>query len=168
LAAQLIEGACKKQNVRRKQLVIHADRGSAPTSKTLAQKAKEMDVGQSFSRPRVSNDNPFSEAQFKTLKYQPTYPKRFSDFDDALTHCRYFFPWYCDEHKHSGIAMLTPATVHYGRAEQVLAARQLVLDRAYAQHPERFVKGPPRVPALPGAVWINPPEDRARRELTLH
>jgi putative transposase len=167
-ASQLIEEACAKQGVNRDQLVIHADRGSAPTSKTLAQKMVDLGVTQSFSRPRVSNDNPFSEAQFKTFKYQPTYPDRFNDYEHGLGYCREFFPWYCYEHKHSGIAMLTPADVHYGRAAQVLAARQRVLDEAFAAHPERFVNGPPKVCALPSAVWINPPEDRARKEMELH
>jgi len=168
LASQLLEQACAKQGVNRDQLIVHADRGSAPASKTLAQKMIDLGVAQSFSRPRVSNDNPFSEAQFKTFKYQPTYPDRFNDFDHGLAYCREFFPWYCNEHKHSGIAMLTPADVHYGRAEQVLAARQRVLNQAFAKHPERFVNGPPRVTPLPSAVWINPPEDRARKEMELH
>jgi putative transposase len=168
LAAQLIEEACAKQGVSQDQLVIHNDRGSAPTSKTLGQKLIDLGVTQSFGRPRVSNDNPFSEAHFKTFKYQPTYPDRFHGYDHGLAYCREFFPWYCYEHRHSGIAMLTPADVHYGRAEQVLAARQRVLDQAYAAHPERFVNGPPKVPALPRAVWINPPEDRARKEMELH
>lgn len=169
LAAQLVEEACAKQGVARDQLTLHADRGSAPASRTLAQKMTELGITPSHSRPRVSNDNPFSEAHFKTLKYRPGYPNRFGGFDDAHSYCRAFFDWYNNHHRHSGIAMLTPADVHCRRATEVLAARQRALDKAYAAHPERFVSGPPRAPYLPPAVWINPPaEDRARKEIELH
>lgn len=169
LAAKLIEQTCKKQGIKPGQLTVHGDRGSAPKSKTVGQMFINLGVEASFSRPRVSNDNPFSEAQFKTFKYQPEYPPdRFDDFDHGLDYCRRFFDWYCNHHRHSGIAMLTPADVHYGRAEIVLAGRQRALDAAYAAHPERFVKGPPRVTPLPEAVWINPPEDLSRSEIQLH
>jgi putative transposase len=167
LAARLVEETCVKQNVEAGQLVVHADRGSAPKSKSLAQMLTDLGVEASHSRPRVSNDNPFSESQFKTYKYQPEYPDRFGSYEHALSYSRNFFDWYCNHHRHSGIAMLTPADVHYGRAAAVLAERQNVLDAAYAAHPERFVKGPPKVPSLPQAVWINPPEDKTRSEVHL-
>jgi putative transposase len=168
LASQLVRDTCEKQGINRGQLVVHADRGSAPTSKTLAQMFADLGVTPSHSRPYVSDDNPFSEAQFKTLKYRPDYPDRFGSYEHALGYCRAFFPWYNCNHRHSGIAMLTPAVVHHGRAGDVLAVRQRVLDQAYAERPERFVNGPPIVPSLPGAVWINPPEDRSRKEVGLH
>lgn len=168
LAARLVNDTCAKQGIEPGQLTVHADRGSAPKSKTLAQMFADLSINVSHSRPRVSNDNPFSEAQFKTLKYQPDYPDRFGGYEHALSYCRAFFPWYNDEHRHSGISMLTPADVHYGRAPHVLAERQRVLDTAYAARPERFVSGPPTVPSLPKAVWINPPEDKTRSELKTH
>jgi putative transposase len=167
LAARLVEETCKKQDIERDQLTVHADRGSAPKSKSLAQMFTDLGVDASFSRPRVSNDNPFSEAHFKTYKYQPEYPNRFGSYEHALSYSRSFFDWYCNRHRHSGIAMLTPADVHYGRAADVLAERQRVLDTAYAAHPERFVGGRPVVPALPQEVWINPPEDKTRSEIKL-
>ena len=109
------------------------------------------------SRPHVSNDNPFSESQFKTLKYQPDFPDRFASKEQARSFCQAFFPWYNSQHHHTGIGLLTPETVHYGRTQQVIAARQNTLDAAYAAHPERFVNGPPTPPAIQQAVWINPP-----------
>jgi putative transposase len=121
----------------------------------------------SLSRPRVSNDNPFSEAEFRTLKYGPEYPNRFTGFNHARSFCQRFFPWYNDEHRHSGIAYFAPADVHYGRAADLLAKRQAVMDDAYARNPNRFSGGPPRVPAPPKAVWINPPENRSEIELGL-
>jgi len=168
LAARMVEETFAKQNIARDQLIVHADRGAAPKSKTLAQMFADLGVDASHSRPRVSNDNPFSEAQFKTLKYQPDFPERFGGYEHTLSYCRAFFPWYNDEHRHSGIAMLTPADVDYGRAADILAERQRVLDAAYAAHPERFVKGPPTVRSLPDAVWINPPEDKTRSDLETH
>ena len=168
LAARLVADTCAKQGIEPGQLTVHADRGSAPKSKTLAQMFADLAVDASHSRPRVSNDNPFSEAHFKTLKYQPDYPERFGGYDHGLTYCRVFFPWYNDEHRHSGIAMLTPADVHYGRAADVLAERQRVLDAAFAAHPERYVNKRPTVQSLPDAVWINPPEDKTRSEIELH
>ncbi len=168
LAAQLVEETCEKQGIDRGQLTIHADRGSAPKSKTLAQMFVDLGVTPSHSRPYVSNDNPFSEAQFKTLKYQGDYPDRFGSYEHAVSYCRGFFPWYNLEHRHSGIAMLTPAVVHHGRAAQVLASRQRTLDQAYNAHPDRFVNGPPLVHPLPEAVWINPPEDKSRKDIELH
>jgi putative transposase len=126
-------------------------------SKTVAQLLGDLGVTKSHSRPHVSNDNPFSEAQFKTLKYRPDFPPRFGSFEDGLALCRAFFDWYNLDHRHSGIGMLTPAMVHYGQADSVLAGRQSVLAAAYAAHPERFVRGAPQVRPLPDAVWINPP-----------
>lgn len=162
---RVVEETCAKQSIARDQLSVHADRGAARKSKTLAQMLADLGVDASHSRPRVSNDNPFSEAQFTTLKYQPSYPHRFGGYEHALSYCRAFFPWYNNDHRHSGIAMLTPADVYYGRAADVVTERQRFLDAAYAARPERFVKGPPTVPALPDAVWINPPEDKTRSEL---
>jgi len=167
-ASQLVKDACEKQGIDRGQLIIHADRGSAPTSKTLAQMFADLGVTPSHSRPYVSNDNPFSEAQFKTLKYRPAYPDRFGSYEHGLSYCREFFTWYNRNHRHCGIAMLTPDVVHHGRAAEVLATRQRVLDEAYATRPERFVNGRPIVSSLPEAVWINPPEDRSRKEVEVH
>ncbi len=167
LAAKLVEESCDKQGINHGELIIHADRGSAPKSKTLAQMFADLGVDPSHSRPHVSNDNPFSEAQFKTFKYQPEYPDRFGSYEHALSYARQFFPWYNHEHRHSGIAMLTPADVHYNRAAQTLAARQRVLDAAYLMTPERFVNGHPRVATLPEAVWINPPEEKSRTDFEL-
>jgi len=168
LAAELLQQSYHKQGVDPEQLTVHADRGSAPTSKTLKQMMVDLGVKRSHSRPRVSNDNPFSESNFHTVKSRPDYPNRFGCYEDASSFCRSTFDWYNQEHHHSGIAMLTPAQVHYGRAEQVLAERQRVLDAAYAARPERFVNGPPKVPSLPQAVWINPPEDKSKSEIRLH
>ncbi len=127
-------------------------------AKSVAQLMSDLGVMKSHSRPHVSDDNPYSEAQFKTLKYRPDYPDRFGCLADARTWAQAFFSWYNQEHHHMGIALLTPAVVHYGRAEQVLSQRQHILQRAYAAHPERFVKGQPVPAPLPPAVWINPPK----------
>lgn len=168
LAAELLEQSIHKQGVEPAEITVHADRGSAPTSKTLKQMMIDLGIKRSHSRPRVSNDNPFSESNFHTVKSRPDYPARFGSYEDARSFCRRTFDWYNHEHHHSGLAMLTPAQVHYGHAEEVLAQRQRVLDAAYEAHPERFVNGPPKVPSLPQAVWINPPEDKNRSEITLH
>ena len=128
----------------------------------------DLGIKRSYSRPRVSNDNPFSESNFHTLKSRPDYPDRFGSYEVAHSFCRRTFDWYNHEHHHSGLVMLTPAEVHSGHAEEVLAQRQRVLDAAYAAHPERFVNGPPKVFSLPQAVWINPPEDKSRSEIKLH
>jgi putative transposase len=168
LAAELLQQSYHKQDVDPEQLTVHADRGSAPTSKTLKQMMVDLGVKRSHSRPRVSNDNPFSESNFHTVKSRPNYPNRFGCYEDAVSFCQSTFDWYNNEHHHSGIAMLTPAQVHYSHAEQVLAERQRVLDAAHAAHPERFVNGPPQVPSLPQAVWINPPEDKSKSEIRLH
>jgi putative transposase len=157
LAKKLIGQSCEKQGIRPGQLVVHADRGTSMTSKGLAQMLADLGVDKSHSRPRVSNDNPFSESQFRTMKYMPDYPNRFGSFEDALAFCRAFFGWYNTEHRHSGIGMLTPEMVHYGRAEEVLSRRHQVMLAAQAAHPERFVQGAPKRVQLPQAVWINPP-----------
>ena len=157
LAEHLISEACARENVDRAQLTLHSDRGTAMTSQTVAQLLAELDVTRSLSRPHVSNDNPFSESQFKTLKYRPTFPRRFGSFEDARAFCRVFFPWYNTEHRHSGIALMTPDDVHHGRAPQILVARQTALAAAYAAHPERFVSKAPVPAKLPESVWINPP-----------
>lgn len=157
LAKKLIAQSCEKHGIQPGQLVVHSDRGTSMTSKGLAQLLADLGVDKSHSRPRVSNDNPFSEAQFRTLKYMPDYPDRFGSFEDALTFCRPFFGWYNTEHRHSGIGMLTPEMVHYGRAKEVLSRRHQVMMAAHAAHPDRFVRGAPRRVQLPQAVWINPP-----------
>lgn len=158
LAQELISESCVKQDIPPHQLTIHADRGGTMLAKPLALLMADLGVTHSHSRPHVSNDNPFSEAQFKTMKYRPDYPDRFGSQADARAWGQTFFPWYNDEHYHSALGLLTPAVVHYGRAPTVIAARQQVLQQAYAQHPDRFVKGLPVHPALPTAVWINPPK----------
>ena len=158
LAGRLIEETCTKQGVEPEVLTLHSDRGSPMTSKCTAQLLGDLGVTRSLSRPQVSDDNPFSEAQFKTLKYHPGFPRRFTDINHATGHCRSFFPWYNTEHRHGGISMLTPHDVHHGLAPAVIAKRKRTLEAAWAAHPERFVKGTPKPTPLPEAVWINPPE----------
>ena len=129
------------------------------TSHSVSQLLISLGVTKSHSRPHVSNDNPFSESQFKTMKYQPDFPDRFGCYEDGLSHCRQFFDWYNDDHYHSGIGLITPASLHYGQASKIVASRQSTLHLAYAAHPERFVNGVPKPPELPSAVWINPPSE---------
>ena len=157
LARRLLEESCARQGIVPGQLTVHADRGSAPASKTVAQLLADLGVERSHSRPHVSNDNPFSESHFATVKGHPEFPDRFASFEHAHDFCRRFFPWYNTEHRHSGIAWLTPEMVHSGRAQLVLDHRARVLTAAYAAHPERFVRRPPTPAKLPAAVWINPP-----------
>jgi putative transposase len=157
LAEELIAETCARQGIQPDQLTIHADRGSSMTSKSVAFLLADLGVTKTHSRPHVSNDNPYSEAQFKTLKYRPDYPNRFGCQADARAWAGTFFPWYNQEHHHSGLALLTPADVHYQRAQAVLQKRQVVLQVAYYKNPQRFVKGLPVPPQLPPAVWINPP-----------
>ena len=157
LAEQLIAGSCRKQAIGRDHLTLHADRGAAMTAKSLAQCLSDLGVDQSHSRPYTPDDNPFSEAQFKTMKYRPDYPQRFDSQDQAYTWARAFFPWYNNEHHHLALGLLTPASVHFGQAPEIIAQRQVTLDAAYARHPERFIRGAPTPPSLPAAVWINPP-----------
>lgn len=158
LARQFISETCAKQMILPGQLTIHADRGSSMKSKPVALMLADLGVTKTHSRPHVSNDNPFSESQFKTLKYRPEFPDRFGSLQDARSFCQVFFPWYNSEHHHSGLGLLTPEVVHTLRAEQIRDLRQLTLDAAYAAHPERFVRKPPQPPALPTEVWINPPD----------
>ena len=149
LAAHLIDETCRNQNIPSGQLTLHADRGSSMKSKNVALLLSDLGVTKTHSRPHVSDDNPFSESQFKTLKYRPDFPERFGSLVDVRTYCRSFFPWYNTEHRHSGIALLTPETLHYGTAPHVVAARQTILRAAYAAHPERFVLKPPSHPQPP-------------------
>jgi putative transposase len=157
LAEAFIAETCAKEGICPDQLTLHADRGSAMTSKNVAQLLADLGVTKTHSRPHVSNDNPFSESQVGTLKYRPDFPGQFGSLIDARAWARPFFQWYNHEHHHSGIGLLTPASVHSGQAMETLAARQAVLLAAYETHPERFVRGTPQPPALPTAVWINPP-----------
>ena len=168
LAKRLITESCEKQAIQPGQLIIHADRGPAMKAKGVAQLMGDLGVTKSHSRPHVSNDNPFSESQFKTLKYRPDFPDRFGSIEDCLSFCRAFFSWYNIEHRHSGIAMLTPEAVHYGRVQEIQAFRQEVLMKAYQAHPERFVNGVPRPMKLPEQVWINPPIRANPTEEDLH
>jgi putative transposase len=157
LAEELIRQTCQKQGILPGELTVHSDRGASMRSKTVAMLLNDLGIVQSYSRPHTSDDNPYSEAQFKTLKYWPGFPARFGSPQDARAFCREFFRWYNQEHRHSGIGYMTPETVHYGRAEAVWAARQEVLLRAYEKHPERFVRRQPVPPVVPQEVWINPP-----------
>ena len=157
LAKEFIEHTLTKHGILPGQLTLHADRGSAMTSNSVALLLSDLGVAKTHSRPHVSNDNPYSEAQFKTLKYRPEFPERFGTVSGAREVCAALFAWYNGEHHHGGIALLTPATVHYGRAAEVIEARQARLDLAYQAHPQRFVNHPPLHPELPPAVWINPP-----------
>jgi putative transposase len=158
LAQRLVRETCTKQGVEPGQLILHADRGAPMTSKTLSQLLADLGVEKTHSRPHVSDDNPFSESQFKTLKYSPGFPDRFGSPEHAREMSRVLLNWYNHEHHHSALCYLTPAVVHYGRAEVALAERHRVQLAAYREHPERFVNGPPTSQTLPEAAWINPPE----------
>jgi len=157
LAERLIADSIAKQGVGPDSLTVHADRGTSMRSKPVALMLADLGVVKSHSRPHVSNDNPFSEAGFKTLKYRPDFPDRFGSIEDARAFCQGFFAWYNNQHRHSGIALFTPADVHYGRSDELLVARAGVLAGAYKAHPERFVKGLPIPAQVPSMVWINPP-----------
>ncbi|MBK8101376.1 MAG: transposase [Planctomycetes bacterium] len=156
LAKRLIGEAYERQGITPGQIVVHADRGASMTSKPLALLYADLGINQSHSRPHVSNDNPYSEALFKTGKYRPDFPDRFGSIEHARTYCGSLFDWYNHQHYHTGIALLTPAVVHHGRVDDVLAVRNDALARAYADHPERFARAP-RAKRPPPAVWINPP-----------
>lgn len=157
LAEVLIAESCKREGIERDRLTIHSDRGAAMTSHTVAELLSDLCIVKSHSRPQVSNDNPFSESQFKTLKYQPEFPERFGSLEDARAFLNRFFEWYNHEHCHTGIGLVPPASLHSGEAKVRVERRKQVLAVAYAQHPERFVNKVPEPPALPTAVWINPP-----------
>jgi putative transposase len=158
LASKLIEETFEKQLVPAGQLTIHADRGSSMRSKPVAFLLADLSITKTHSRPYTSNDNPYSESQFRTMKYRPEFPDRFGSLQDARAFCHTFFAWYNDHHRHSGIGMMTPAMVHHGLAPEVRENRQLVLDAAYAAHPDRFVRRPPVPLPLPKEVWINKPQ----------
>lgn len=157
VAEQLIVQAIAQQQITRGQLTLHADRGSSMRSKPVAFLLADLGVTKTHSRPYTSTDNPYSEAQFKTLKYRPGFPERFGSIEVARGFCRPFFDWYNHAHRHSGIGLMTPAAVHYGRAGALHAERARVLAAAFAANPERFVRGLPAPPALPTAAWINRP-----------
>ena len=164
LAARLIAATCRKQGIAPHHLTMHADRGAPMRSKLVALLFSDLGIDASHSRPRVSNDNPFSEAQFRTVKYRPEFPGRFGSLEHARAVSRDLFAWYNDAHHHSGLSYLTPADVHYGRAATILAVRHRTRLAAYAAHPERFVQGPPRPETLPTAVWINRPPTLASED----
>ena len=157
LATRLIEQTCLKQGIAPQVLTLHSDRGAPMTSKCTAQLLADLGVTRSLSRPQVSDDNPFSEAQYETLKYHPGFPGRFADLTAVVAFRRTFFPWYNTEHRHGGIAMLTPDDVHHARAPRILEQRQRTLRLAWSKHPERFVHGAPKHQPLPEEVWINSP-----------
>lgn len=160
LAERLIQDTCFKQDIGQNQLTIHADRGTSMRSKLVAQLLADMGITKTHSRPHTSNDNPYSEAQFKTLKYHHTFPKSFGCIEDAKTFLRGFFAWYNCQHKHSGIGYVTPEDMHIGKAHRIREKRCCVLNQAYQNHPERFVKGVPQPPEIPKAAWINKPEEK--------
>ena len=168
LAAELIEISCQRQGIVPEQLTLHSDRGPSMISKSVALLLSDLGVRKSHARPHVSNDNPFSEAQFKTVKYHPTFPDRFGALQDVRTWAEDFFDWYNHHHRHSSIGLMTPYMVHYGQAECVRAQRKQVLETAYNAHPERFVRGVSSLPPLPEAVWINPPKIRKEDTKLLH
>ena len=157
LATTLIEETCTKQIIQPGELTVHADRGSSMRSKPVAFLLADLSITKTHSRPYTSNDNPYSESQFRTMKYRPEFPDRFGCIQDARAFCQGFFAWYNDHHRHSGIGMLTPAVVHFGQAPAIREKRQSVLDAAYRAHPDRFVRKPPIPLPLPKEVWINKP-----------
>ena len=158
LAQELIRATCDKQGIQPGQLTLHADNGSAMVAKSVAQLLIDLDVVKSHSRPHVSDDNPYSEAQFKTLKYRPDFPERFGSIEDARAHCQQFFHWYNATHCHSGIGFMTPESVHYGHAQAMFRQRADILNVAFLAHPNRFKGNAPQPPQLPTAAWINPPK----------
>jgi putative transposase len=158
LARKLITHACLEQELDPEKLTIHSDNGAPMIAKPVAQLMADLGITKTHSRPYCSNDNPFSESAFKTLKYRPDFPDRHDSPSQARAFCRDFFGWYNNEHRHSGIAMLTPAMVHYQRYDAILKHRSEVLQQAYVDHPQRFVRGIPQVEPLPSAVWINKPK----------
>lgn len=158
LAEQLIAETIAKQNIDPGTLTLHADRGTSMRSKAVAELLVDLDVAKSHSRPYVSDDNPYSEAQFKTLKYRPDFPERFGCIEDSRAHCKQFFHWYNEDHKHSGIGLMTPSAVHHGLAESLFEQRAATLETAFAANQNRFKGKSPQPPTLPTAAWINPPK----------
>jgi putative transposase len=161
----VLEETMKKQSIQPGQLLIHADRGSNMTSKQVAFLLADLGVTKSHSRPSVSNDNPYSESQFKTMKYRPEFPDRFGSIEDARAFSQTFFSWYNTEHYHSGLGLLTHEDVHYGRAARIMEDREEVFMAAYKRHPERFKGKMPKPMLLPDAVWINKPSSKSEEEL---
>jgi putative transposase len=157
LAQRLIEASCTKQNIRPGQLTLHADRGTSMSSRPVAFLLADLGVTKTHSRPHVSDDNPYSESQFRTMKYRPEFPDRFGCIQDSRAFSQGFFHWYNQEHRHSGLGLLTPAMVHHNQTAFILEQRQTVLDAAYRVHPERFVRQAPKPTAVPTEVWINKP-----------
>jgi putative transposase len=160
LAEKLIADTVAKHNIEPGRLTLHADRGTSMRSKPVAALLIDLDVAKTHSRPHVSDDNPYSEAQFKTLKYRPDFPDRFGSIEDARAYCQAFFTWYNTVHRHSGIGFMTPQTVHYGRASELTRARSITLEAAFLANPKRFKHIAPRPPELPAAAWINPPKKK--------
>jgi len=157
LAQKLIDFACDNHGIQKKELTLHSDRGPAMMSIPVAHLLEQLGVTKSHSRPYTSNDNPYSEAQFKTMKYRPDYPARFDSLAQAQAWARTFVAWYNFAHLHSGIGFVTPAALHFGQAQQIVDQRQAILDKAFVEHPERFVTGQPKAPLIPTEVWINKP-----------
>lgn len=157
LARRLVQETCERYEIQPGQLVLHADRGSPMKSKALVQLLVDLDIYRSHSRPHVCDDNPFSESQFKTLKYHPGFPDQLGCLAEGLAYFREFFPWYNQEHHHSALCYLTPGQVHFGQDKQVLEQRHRTQLAAYERHPERFIRGAPKLQQLANAVWINPP-----------
>jgi len=166
LAERLIRETCERQGILPGQLTVHADRGTSMTSKPVALMLADLGVTKSHSRPQVSNDNPFSESQFKTMKYRPDFPDRFGSIEHGRAHCTDFFAWYNAEHRHGGLGLLTPHDVHHGLAAGRIEARDLVLAAAFAARPERFPRGAPSAGVLPPEVWINKPQTPSPTEET--
>lgn len=164
LAKKLIEQTIERQDIGAGSLTVHADRGAPMSSKVVAFLLAELGVTKTHSRPYVSNDNPYSESHFKTMKYRPEFPERFGCYQDAHRFCAEFFPWYNHEHHHSGLGYLTPHEVHYGLAHRRRDQRAGVLQQAYERNPQRFVRGLPQPALLPTAVWINKPKEISRTE----
>ncbi len=158
LAVELIRQSCEREGIGRDQLTVHADRGPSMRSKPVAFLLADLGVTKTHSRPYTSTDNPYSEAQFKTLKYQPEFPERFGSLEDARAFLQAYFDWYNNVHCHSGIGLVTPAQRHHGMDKVVYEKRQEVMAAFYERYPERFVKGMPKPPELPGEVWINKPD----------
>ena len=168
LAEQLIADTLAKQGIAPNTLTLHADRGTSMRSKPVAALLVDLEVAKSHSRPHVSDDNPYSKAQFKTLKYRPDFPERFGSIEDARAHCRAFFTWYNTEHRHSGIGYMAPEAVHYGHAHVLFQRRAVTLDAAFRANPKRFKGNAPRPPKLPIAAWINPPKKESADKKTSH
>jgi len=169
LARELIEQTCARQQIQENQLIIHSDNGASMTSNSVSRLLDNLQVSKSLNRPGVSNDNPFSESQFKTMKYRPEFPERFGSIEDARTFCRQYFGWYNNEHYHSGLNYLTPYAMHYGLGNDLLIRRQNAMNRAYEHFPKRFRNGQPAITGPPERVWINKPEsdNEIKQKLTL-